>query len=401
MSQGVTRIFPLLVDLSDLPASFWNTVANGGGDIRVFEDQAGGLVEVPREVVSCVTTGGANTGELWVKIPLLTATSDCVLQIHADGTSDYSTTATYGRNEVWSAESRVFHLKEESGSTAIDSTGNGNGTYGGGARLLIDGNQNFDGGGTVVDTNLPFPSISSSFSIRVAFSSDNVTTAGVIVGSDDSSNRNFWLYQSSTRPRVIHWDSAGTYTNTLANNESSDVQLVVDTYYWVSLTFDGTTGFLYLDGNETDSNAVSFQNDTLDIYIGDRRSSNSNRFDGQIAHVFIGPYRDNNWITTEYANQSDPGTFYAATDPSAGGGGIVPNAVVQSVTIDGVTLTIGGTTISAFDVDQDQSLGIPTLSQGFDLSPDAVDHTQSVDEPGILQANSIPVQDIDNLQSVT
>jgi len=41
---------PLYIDLSLMPASFWSTVSNGGGDIRCFKPDG---TELPREVVSC------------------------------------------------------------------------------------------------------------------------------------------------------------------------------------------------------------------------------------------------------------------------------------------------------------------------------------------------------------
>jgi len=108
--------FPLLVDLSDMPAGFWSTVADGGGDIRVFK--ADGTTELAREVVSCDTA--AETGELWVKYEgTLSGSVDTTIQIHADGvSSDYAVTATYGRNNVWTNYEFVSH---DGGAT--DSTG--------------------------------------------------------------------------------------------------------------------------------------------------------------------------------------------------------------------------------------------------------------------------------------
>jgi hypothetical protein len=44
--------FPVYVNLADMPAEFWNTVKEGGGDIRVYK--ADGVTELAREVVSCV-----------------------------------------------------------------------------------------------------------------------------------------------------------------------------------------------------------------------------------------------------------------------------------------------------------------------------------------------------------
>jgi hypothetical protein len=98
-----------------------------------------------------------------------------------------------------------------------------------------------------------------------------------------------------------------------------------------------------------------------------------------------------------YSNQ---GAVYVFDGPTSDPDEITPNAVAQSVTIDGVTLTPNSTAIFAFGIDQDQSLGIPILSQGFDLDPDEVGHAQTVDQPGLTQANTLTIQDLTNDQTV-
>jgi hypothetical protein len=62
--------FTVSVDLNDLPDEFWNTVAEGGGDIRVFKSD--GTTELPRDVVYCTqeyveeTTVVLDSGSSWV-----------------------------------------------------------------------------------------------------------------------------------------------------------------------------------------------------------------------------------------------------------------------------------------------------------------------------------------------
>jgi hypothetical protein len=53
---GTETNYPGYIDLSEAPQALWDAVTSGGGDIRVFENQAGGLVELPAEVVSCDPT---------------------------------------------------------------------------------------------------------------------------------------------------------------------------------------------------------------------------------------------------------------------------------------------------------------------------------------------------------
>jgi len=52
--------FPVYVDLADMPDTFWNTVADGGGDIRVTT-HTGTPVELAREVVSASTCPSSKT----------------------------------------------------------------------------------------------------------------------------------------------------------------------------------------------------------------------------------------------------------------------------------------------------------------------------------------------------
>lgn len=88
------------LDLSLLGAPFWDTVANGGGDIRVFK--SGGVTELPRYPVACDTS--SDEGVLLFQYTGTTSsTIDTLVEIHADGTSpDYLPTATYGRENVYS-----------------------------------------------------------------------------------------------------------------------------------------------------------------------------------------------------------------------------------------------------------------------------------------------------------
>ena len=136
--------FVVYVDLSDLPTTeFWGTVANGGGDIRVFKSD--GTTELAREVVSCDTA--TDTGELHVKFSgVLSGTANTTIQIHADGSSaDYAVTATHGRNAVWSDYHYVGHLE----SDGTDSTGNNTASGGSSTDVTgeLGGKQEFSFGG--------------------------------------------------------------------------------------------------------------------------------------------------------------------------------------------------------------------------------------------------------------
>jgi hypothetical protein len=97
---GTETNYPGYIDLSEAPQALWDAVTSGGGDIRVFENQAGGLVELPAEVVSCDTS--AETGELHYLLPSISASTPQEIRLYADGVSSrYDHADTFGRNAVW------------------------------------------------------------------------------------------------------------------------------------------------------------------------------------------------------------------------------------------------------------------------------------------------------------
>jgi hypothetical protein len=192
---GTETNYPGYIDLSEAPQALWDAVTSGGGDIRVFENQAGGLVELPAEVVSCDTS--AETGELHVLIPFLDSSADTVLSIYADGSSaDYAVDDPFGRNAVWGDYAVVSH------DGATNSTGNADGVLG--------------------------------LSAATSSTDSKLGTKSVLFGAASFNNR---------------------------------------------LTYSGSL--------------ISSSNATISLSLSA------------------------NWITTEYNNQSDPSSFYTATDPSA------------------------------------------------------------------------------------
>jgi len=314
--------FPVYIDLSDMPAEFWSTVANGGGDIRVFASD--GTTERAREVVSCDTA--TDTGELHVLIPFLSSSSDTVIQIHADGTSSEPafTDPVRGRNAVWSGAAHVWHLKESSGTTSADSTGNQDGTYSGGLPTAASIGQSFDG----VDDHVELGAMSqlgafTDFTVQVKFNVDP-SPEGQLFAVDESSSgkRLFQLRVITSKVRFIRFDSSGN----VVNNFSGDTSLsATSPAYWLSVVFDNASGTtMYLDGASDGSNASTAANQTSSTAIGAigvryLGAYSSERFNsGDIGEVrFWKSALSPDWITDEYTNKSSPSTVYTVTGVSA------------------------------------------------------------------------------------
>jgi len=320
--------FPLLVDLSDMPASFWSTVANGGGDIRVFK--ADGTTELAREVVSCDTA--AETGELWVKYAgTLSGSVDTTIQIHADGVKiDYAVTATYGRNNVWSAYSFVFH-----GGNLFDSAGNGYDLTAKGA--ATSGDSGKVGSAFTVGNNTGFETTAGTNSFSTT---DAVTTQAWVKRTlDNGSNAtNFQeiavIWENAASSDSLSWgvgskdgldDVPFAYTD--GGNTQGTVgaaKIPVDsTWYMEHVEFDLPNDVIRLTNNGGAATSVTGYTDNSSggpvVILGLTRLLEFGIV-GQLDEVRgrVGVLGDS-WIATEYNNQSSPGTFYTASAPVATG----------------------------------------------------------------------------------
>jgi len=327
--------YVLLVDLSDLPASFWDVVANGGGDIRVYKSD--GTTELAREVVSCDTA--TDTGELHVKFSgTLSSTVDTVVQIHADGVSaDYAVGATYGRNAVWSDFVAVWHLGEPSGD-AIDSTGNGydgtdTNTVGSttgkisNARNFVNANSEYFACGTA-------PTITDA-TISFWYSFTSTDTYGAILCKRGSNNGEFAIYENNTDEWVGRVeDNSGN----LSVTESNVITNTAGTFRHYVFTIDASaagSGQEYYQNNVSlgrsriaSTAATSIGTNTNPLFIGTLASDSgvaTNFIDGAIEELRLyDGVRTSDYRTTEYNNQNSPSTFYIAA-ASGGGGGATPS----------------------------------------------------------------------------
>jgi hypothetical protein len=375
---GTETNYPGYIDLSEAPQALWDAVTSGGGDIRVFENQAGGLVELPAEVVSCDTS--AETGELHYLLPSISASTPQEIRLYADGVSSrYDHADPFGRNSVWGDEYFVYHLRDtEAGTTLKDSSGNQDAT-------LINRLQGFtnsgvggefDGVNDIGTLGVSAPTgWTSGFSIRAAINPDGFSDNMYIFGG----------LNGPTGVGAILVTSGGNaafyrYINSSLVGLTGNTALSAGTNYWIAGSAESGSGAsVYLNGGEenTDTNAGSLTADSDSLFIAGRRSSNAQYFDGVIGFLRVGPHRPSNWITTEYNNQSDPSSFYTATDPNAGGGGDTEVTVdTVAFTFTAQPATIGASSPTNVDVD----------TQSFTFSPLAATVGFDVDVPVSAQA---------------
>ena len=320
--------FPSYVDLSRLGI----TTQAEADSVRVYADESK-TTEWAREIVSAT--------EMHVKIPSLTSTTD--MYVDWDGArSDYTTTATYGAEAVWSDYMAVYHMQHSSGD-ATDSTGNGrtltnnnsvtyasaqieNGSvYAKASKKNLSNSTNFVGAAT--------SGVTTTAWVKVMTLPTNGYWSPVVMASGGDSpyvSHQLGFYQYPTNTWTWVWGRtkhgvASSFTLTDATTP------VADTWYKLTGTTDGTSrAEFYKDGTSLASTGSvdtgSGTNGTnayrgfilgRENYTGD--DSNNRYLDGVLDEVRIktGAVTDD-WETTEYNNQSDESTFWG-TWTDAGG----------------------------------------------------------------------------------
>ncbi len=90
--------FPLLIDLADMPTSFWTHASRGGENLRAYA--ADGVTELPLDVITCLND--TQQGCLAVKATVTSASATTIIIRPLIGAPRVLAAATYGRNAVWS-----------------------------------------------------------------------------------------------------------------------------------------------------------------------------------------------------------------------------------------------------------------------------------------------------------
>jgi hypothetical protein len=301
----------------------FKTVANGGHvqnssgfDIRPYSDS--GLTTALNFELERYN---ASTGEvvMWIKEGTVSHTSDTVYYL-AYGDSSLSTDGS--STSAWdSTFTRVYHLKDGTTLSVIDSTGIQNGTNSGATATSgqIDGAANFAAVSSqkITAGNLSQTAITVSLWIndtledipyRTAFNmgASSVSYAGIDVKSNGKLN----VAVQATTSRA--YDGTGTHT------------LSAGTWYHVALTYDSSAGLVAYVNAASDGtvSANGNMNSTSQpCEIGHSPAFNCCFWNGKIDEVHVANVaRSADWITTEYNNQNSPSTFYTVgTEITFGG----------------------------------------------------------------------------------
>ncbi|MFA5777756.1 MAG: DUF2341 domain-containing protein, partial [Parcubacteria group bacterium] len=304
--------FQLYVRLSDLGDAFWDAVQDGGADIRVTDI---GGVELAREVVSCATA--TKTGELWVKVPSVSSSADTVINIYVgDGSAyDYAPTDTYGAQAVWGASAKyVGHFEvdaDDSSAAGTTATVSGASPTSG----KIGDAYNFGGvTPTSIDTNYTF-------------------------ATADKFELSFWVKRTAVFASNIAWcDRFNSYSNNVViecrdtdylrfryggsgTGHVLDTRLALDEWTHIVWQNDARVDLgggnysytyrLYVNGVKKETTFLIADAKTVSGAFDIGKSSGASPYVDNDDVRLSTAHETDATIAAEYANQSDPGTFYA------------------------------------------------------------------------------------------
>ncbi len=309
--------FPVYIDLSDLPSTFFDLVQSDGDDIRVTE--ADGLTELPFQINSINTS--LDTGEFHFKADLSSSTdSEFYIYYGNPSATPYAASATYGSQNVWTnGYSTRYSLNENpdnSGPQFLNSTS----TSGHATKRA--------GGGGLTSSNLVTGIIGNGInhtSANHGATFNQLSFSGTFTTSMwwNASGDGFAIAgPAGAFEKLGPWSApAGqVFLRTLAagSSDTSATHPTDGTWTYVVVTRDSSNKVdMYLNGTRT-------------RLYGDVAQSGASRwenFGGETSQSFRGildelrfanVQRSQGWVTTEYNNQSNPSAFYTAVEESIG-----------------------------------------------------------------------------------
>ena len=309
---GTVTDFPVLISRTDTNLQ---SSAQADGDDILFTS-SDGTTKLRHEIEKYVS----GTGELvaFVKLPSLSPSADTVLYMY------YGNAAAASQQDaanVWDTNFKgVWHVKEATGATNVDSTVNANnGTPTNGPASTtgkIDGALSFDGVNDYVTAG-DTASLSTGdidFTITAWFYMNSKAVSGnrnVIVSKWDNSGgaQQEYLLNYDNGSDRLAFEVKGTTANAI--NTGSPL---IGTWYFVAGRHDAASDAISIFINgllDTSVACVNCGQDTAHPFEIGRPGANANFFHGLIDEVRMSKVaRSAAWIQTQYNNQDSPATFY-------------------------------------------------------------------------------------------
>jgi len=302
--------FPVLISLTGL-----SNINTNGTDIRFTADDGGTFLA--REIESY----SSGTLVAWIKVPVLSHDYDTSIYMYYGNSSatEPAANSTYGSQNVWDSNYKgVYHLNDPTNpldSTSNDRDGTNNGatatTGKSGGAGYFDGTDYI----TVSDTGFPNNNNTRTISVWVtteANSSSNYYKNAFYYGTASQSQSVFFGIMTESIQNSFYVSNYGDRVYSSPGNVINDAN-----WHNIVATYNGTTWALYTDGIADDLTGANSHPDqaTSTVLTGSARigaDTLGNLWTGFIDETHVSSVaRSAGWISTEYANQNSPSTFYS------------------------------------------------------------------------------------------
>jgi len=313
--------FPLLVKLTNDTAVGTKGLSTGY-DLRFTSSDGTTLLSYERE--SFTVSSSKATANIWVKVPTITTASDTIIYMYygkSDATDDWTDdssslancTGITNAQCTWKEGASqnfagVWHLKEATGANNADSTSNANsGTPTNGpvqSTGKINGALEFDGvDDYVVLSSKPIPS--GNFTILHWVNLNTLSASNKVFYTQGTAADGGYIY---TYLDVASGKMRAT-VNGSSNFSVADSAAVVNTWYFVGLTYNNSTNIstLWINGTAQSTTDNHVANYTGNVYHIGRSplAATSAYMNGLLDDVRISSVaRAAEWIKFEYFNQA-------------------------------------------------------------------------------------------------
>ena len=330
VADGLSN-FPMLFSRTDLDlratASGGHVASTTGGDILFTA--ADGATKLDHEIETYTST----TGELvaWVEVPFVSSTSTRDIYIYY-GNSTIPLANQQNVTGVWDGNyTNVYHFGNGSTLDLKDSTSNARNLTNSGA---VAGIGKFSGGAVVGDSGDDM--ITDSYAVGATTITAEVWVKATTFDQDGQiflrSNEDWQAFFNAADDSFYWWgDNQVGYTRSLTG-------LTNNAWNHIAVSITGTSGKIYYNGGApTTGTTGAATNGITTLKLGEYTAGSYN-FNGTMDEVRVSSVvRSDDWIATEYNNQSSPNTFY-----SYGGEGIE----IRSSSVAGVKIRGGSSTAS-------------------------------------------------------